>query len=149
MNITRQQLSSFIHDRYIKRGEQIVEEGTIVLEKIHSEQIEAFAIGTGIYHVKLFKSNSSAQIKGTCNCPAFFDFGPCKHIAAAGLARMQVGYEPDDWCCEQIQIFKNALQSLHKQPKENLISIIMDCIAQDQELLHLIPQPQNTTDSNE
>lgn len=149
MNITRQQLSSFIHDRYIKRGEEIVKEGTIVLEKIHAEYIVAYAIGTGIYQVKLFKTNSSAHIKGTCNCPAFFDFGPCKHIAAAGLARMQVGYQPDDWCDEQIENVKNVLQSLHKQPKEKLINIIMDCIAQDQELLHLISQPKNASDSYE
>lgn len=149
MNITRQQLSSFIHDRYIKRGEEIVQEGTIVLENIHPEYIVAYAMGTGIYQVKLFKTNSSAQIKGTCNCPAFFDFGPCKHIAAAGLARMKAGYQAEEWCSEQIESVKDALQSLRKQPKEKLINIIIDCIAQDQELLHLIPQPESDSDSHE
>ena len=140
MNITRKQLSSFIDDRHIKRGEQIVRDGTVFLEKIHSDHIVAYAIGTGIYRVNISKATSSNQIKGKCNCPAFFDFGPCKHIAAVGLARMQVGYKPDEWCSEQIEILKDALQSLHKQPKEKLINVIMDCIAQDQELLELIQQ---------
>ena len=62
---------------------------------------------------------------------------------------MQIGYKPDEWCYEQIEILKDALQSLHKQPKEKLINIIMDCIAQDQELLDLIQQPQSATDSHE
>ena len=149
MNITRKQLRSFIDERYIKRGEQILQDGTIILERIYPEQIEAYAIGTGIYRVNLSRTISSNQITGSCNCPAFFNFGPCKHIAAAGLARMQVDYQPDEWSSEQIETVKNALQSLHKQPKEKLINIIINCIAQDQELLDLIQQPQNANDSNE
>lgn len=149
MNISRKELSSFIDDRYIKRGAQIVGEGTIILEKIHPDRIEAYAIGTSIYRVNLFRSAPLKQLKGTCNCPAFFDFGPCKHIAAAGLACIQRDYKPDEWSYEQIKIFKNVLQVLHKQSRENLINIIMDCIAQDQELLYLIQQLQNIKNSNE
>jgi uncharacterized Zn finger protein len=140
MNITRQQLSSFIDDHYIKRGEQIIQDGTVYLDRIYTDHIEAYAVGTGIYCVKLFKSTASHQINGRCTCPAFFDFGPCKHIAATGLARIQADYEPNEWCCEQIDTLKDALHFLRKQSKEQLINIIMDLIAQDQELLEFIQQ---------
>ncbi len=138
MNIEQKELSSFIDDRYFKRGRQIVKEGAIILDKINSERIEAYAIGTSIYQVNLFRSLHSKQIMGTCNCPAFLDFGPCKHIAAAGLAYLQAGYKPNEECYERIDALKKTLQFLHQQPKQELINIIMDCVAQNEDLLYLI-----------
>lgn len=137
MNIEQKELS-FIDDRYFKRGKQIAKEGAIILDKISPERIEAYAIGTSIYQVNLFRAANSKQLMGTCNCPAFLDFGPCKHIAATGLAYLQAGYKPNEWCYEQIDALKKTLEFLHKQPKQELINIIMDCVAQNEELLYFI-----------
>ena len=135
MNISRHELNALVNSRYVKRGEQIVQEGSIVLDRISSESIHAYAIGTGIYQITLSRSDTTKQLTGICSCPAFLDFGPCKHIAAAGLARLQPGYMPDEWCCEQKENFKKTIYFLNKKTKTELIETILRFVAQDQDLL--------------
>jgi uncharacterized Zn finger protein len=140
MDISPNDLKSFIDTRYIKRGEQIVQDKSIILERVSSESIQAYAIGTGIYKVTLSRSNTNQQLTGTCNCPAFFNFGPCKHIAATGLAYLNPRYKPDRWCLEQKKNFTRIKRLLASQTKAQLIETILKFIAQDQNLLEFFEE---------
>ena len=74
MNLSKAELRNLIDERYIKRGEDIVHGGTIILDKIGSDSIEAYAVGTGIYHIRLWRS-APGKIDGTCNCRPFLILG--------------------------------------------------------------------------
>ncbi len=80
MVITDQELKQFIDQRYIKRGKEIVQSGNIILKKISEKEINALAYGTSIYTTKLFRKGKA--LNGTCTRQAFFQWGPCKHLAA-------------------------------------------------------------------
>jgi uncharacterized Zn finger protein len=125
----------------MKRGEQIIQEGSLVLQHIEQNNISAYAFGTSIYHVILSRKNNI--LTGTCTCPAFIDFGPCKHMAAAGLARLTPGYQPDELYWKQKENFEHILRFLEKQSKDKLVHIIMQCIGQHPEMLDLFENDEH------
>ncbi len=136
MKITMQELMAFIHDRYIARGRKIIQDGSLVIDRIGSNNVNAYAIGTSTYYIVLSRKNN--LLMGTCTCPAFIDFGPCKHIAATGLALLTTGYQPDEFYCEQKENLKNTMNLLSKKSKNELLLIIMQCIGQSPDLMDII-----------
>ena len=136
MNITMQELRAFIHERYMTRGREIIQEGSLVIDRIGLDSIHAYAIGTSTYCVRL--SSKNKRLIGTCTCPAFVDFGPCKHIAATGLALLKPGYQPDEFYCEQKESFENVMKLLSRKSKDKLIHIIMQSIGQSPDLIDII-----------
>lgn len=123
MNITLQELSALIDARYMERGEQIIEEGSVVLQDIKPDSISAYAVGRSTYLVKLFRENK--KLAGTCTCPALSNFGPCKHMAATGLVRLAPGYHPDEFCVERTELFDAAIKRLSKKNNDILTHKVM------------------------
>jgi uncharacterized Zn finger protein len=55
----------------------------------------------------LLKRRDKHTIQGRCSCPAYADFGPCKHIAATGFAAIAhdetEGYHPNETLVETLE----------------------------------------------
>jgi uncharacterized Zn finger protein len=136
-----EELSKFVDDRYIKRGREIVAEGSVGLEHIKTDSLTAYAIGTAFYIIEI--QRHATGITGTCSCPAFIDFGPCKHIAAAVLARLDSHYMPSDFYYEQKELFDMMTKSLMKKSKEELIFFIFRLGNYDPEVMRFIEDECN------
>ncbi len=87
MTLSEVQLNRFVDQRYIDRGRAYSERGLVVLDSVTDREAHAFCVGGQVYSVRLALSRN--RLGGTCTCPAFGDFGPCKHIAAVALAIME------------------------------------------------------------
>ena len=67
------------------RGEAYHREGRVEILAVEPRRVLArIFMGTEDYRVNLLGKGET--IKGECTCPAFDDYGFCKHMVAAGLA---------------------------------------------------------------
>jgi uncharacterized Zn finger protein len=123
MNITLEKITNLIEDRDIKRGHDIVADGMIEIETVTPQSITAIAIDSGIY--KIYVQQVDNSLTGNCTCPAYRDFGPCKHMAAACLAHMKSGYQSSKMYWEQKEQFTEIRVTLEKYTKEELIELFM------------------------
>jgi len=64
------------------RGEAYAEAGHVDLVQVAGDDVVAHVEGTETYVVRLTPSNGL----GLCTCPAFEDFGTCKHVVATAVA---------------------------------------------------------------
>jgi tetratricopeptide (TPR) repeat protein len=71
------------------RGEDYHESGQVVILSIRPERVLAQVAGTEDYRTEL--SGRGKEIGGSCSCPAFEDWGFCKHMVAAALAANAAG----------------------------------------------------------
>ncbi len=86
MNLTKSQLKHYVDERYIERGQSYFDQGLVVLDTVTEDHAKAHCTGSRVYKVTL--AINEQQLEGDCTCPAFADFGPCKHIAATALTVM-------------------------------------------------------------
>ena len=66
------------------RGEAYHREGRVEILAVEPRRVLAQVTGTEDYRVNLLGKGET--IKGECTCPAFDDYGFCKHMVATGLA---------------------------------------------------------------
>ena len=121
MNINPTILNNLIPEPYFTRGKEYYNRGAIRLLKITPDSVIARAEGSRVYNVTLTYKNM--QLKGWCSCPAFTDFGPCKHMAATGLALIQhvrSGYKPSEECAEQMNEFDDFNTLLKSKTKKRI-----------------------------
>jgi uncharacterized Zn finger protein len=136
--MTLEKIQHFIDDRYIKRGKDIVAQGMVGLEKITTKSIVAYVVGNNIYTVHIEEVHN--RLTGTCTCPAYTDFGPCKHMAATCFARMQLNYRPSSTYSEQKEEFDTIASFLSTQTKKQLIDLIMRLAAADPEFMRMVQE---------
>ena len=84
MNITQEELRALTNQACFERGRDYFKDGLVELISIRAHQVTAYVIATRAYIVSLNRIGQT--IKGYCNCPAFEEFGTCKHLAATGFA---------------------------------------------------------------
>lgn len=141
MKMTRDELHSFVEEPYLTRGKAYFKDGLIDLISIKPHQIKAHAVGTRVYKVTL--NRRDGKINGNCSCPAFEDFGPCKHIAATGFALIQYyegGYKPSEKYFDRVEYFNEIERSLLKQTKEKLISLILNLANDYPEIMEMLEE---------
>ncbi len=139
MRIKKQQINDFIEERYRERGRQYYEEGLVDIERIETAKISAKCVGTHIYSVTL--SSKKGRLYGECTCPAYEDYGPCKHLAAvayAAISHQKDTYSPNSACLERLAEHQRLKDHLNGLSKSDLISLIMRLVGQDDELLWML-----------
>jgi uncharacterized Zn finger protein len=139
MKLTQQQIKAFIDDRYIERGKAYLAQGMVQLLDNSSHHVSASCAGTRLYRVELAMAGS--RLSGTCNCPAFSDFGPCKHMAATALACIDGGGKapsPSPTYLAQKKAADDLEKRLKRKTKAELIDIILTVIDNDPEFLAMI-----------
>jgi hypothetical protein len=127
MNIYKKDLKDFVDEPYFSRGEEYVIERRVKIGLISDKWVKGKIVGSTVYSVKLEYDKNS--LTGTCSCPAFYDFGPCKHLAALGLA--VIAYNNGKYlglvehCKENVSDFEAIEKSLKHKKKDELIDIII------------------------
>lgn len=77
-------MKAFVGDKVFARGEAYWRDGLVTIIDMNAARVRAQVSGTEIYRTTV--TGRGGDIGGDCSCPAFSDFGPCKHIAATALA---------------------------------------------------------------
>ncbi len=70
------------------RGEEYHRDGQVDLLSVERNRVLAQVTGSEDYRTVLTKRGK--KIGGECSCPAFRDWGFCKHMVATGLAANDV-----------------------------------------------------------
>ncbi len=77
-------LQEFAGEKVFARGEAYFRDGAVTIRRQSDEEVRAIVAGTENYQTEL--SGSGRDIDGECSCPAFEDWGFCKHMVAVALA---------------------------------------------------------------
>lgn len=136
MQITAEHIIDLCEERYRERGMQILRDGMVELLKVTDTKATAKCLGTRMYKVEL--ELDDGKLVGECTCPAFEDFGPCKHMAAVAHAVRQSGYEPSEQYEDEKEEAERIERHLMKKSKSQLVSMIMQVIYEDPELQWMI-----------
>jgi len=125
VKINKSQISEFVDELYLERGQSYFEQGMVILNYVDENAVDAHCAGSRVYKVNLTFENH--RLRGRCTCPAFADFGPCKHIAATAFAMMAqrtAAYNPSRYAVEMIKRHHAVRAKLHELNKEELIDLI-------------------------
>jgi uncharacterized Zn finger protein len=127
MKLNRRDLVCYIDEPYFSRGEEYVQQRLVKISSMSDTWIKGKIVGTNVYAVKLeYKHN---ELSGICSCPAFEQFGPCKHLAALGLALLAYHcgkYQDVDKKLEgDIEEYESFEKSLKRKNKSELIEMLI------------------------
>jgi uncharacterized Zn finger protein len=75
------------------RGEDYCRDDHVVIISIEPERVLAQVTGTEDYRTEL--TGRCKKIGGTCSCPAFEEWGFCKHMVAVALTANALGSEAE------------------------------------------------------
>ena len=76
-------------EKVFARGVEYHEDGQVEIVSIESACVLARVIGSEVYRSQL--EGTGTKFSGECSCPAFSDWGFCKHLVATALAANDVG----------------------------------------------------------
>lgn len=139
MQLTDSLMATLIEERYRQRGREYYAQGMVELTAVTDVKVTAKCAGTRLYKAKLELKNGT--LSGECSCPAFEDFGPCKHMAAvcyAVMAKHKAGYAPSEeyeWRkgeCSRLE------RHLMKKSKAELVMLIMQVMQDEPDLQWMI-----------
>lgn len=119
------ELKRLAGDAAFARGEAYSREGRVELLSDDGIVASARVAGTSVYRTVL--RTGRAGIEGECSCPAFTDYGFCKHLVATGLAADAGGDVPDR--------LGTIRAHLRGQGVERLAEMILDLAERDPALL--------------
>ncbi len=108
------------------RGEAYHREGRVEILAIEPRRVLARVTGTEDYRVNLLGGGET--IRGECTCPAFEDYGFCKHMVATALAANEFDRGP-----EPVAVGALARIRAHLANKSNgvLVSMIVELAERD------------------
>lgn len=134
MKIRLEDIRSFIQEPYLSRGKEYFSDGLVKLLVVKSNEVKARIAGSSVYTVLLtFKNNA---LGGRCSCPAFVDFGPCKHMAATCFALLNTSQphmnEDAAYRFDEVEGLEKHLRTLKKT---ELIELILDAAGKYPEIL--------------
>lgn len=127
MQLNRRDLVCYVNEPYFSRGAEYVQGRLVKISSMSDTWIKGKIVGTNVYAVKLeYKQN---ELSGTCSCPAFEQFGPCKHLAALGLALLAYNCgkyrDVDKKLEDDIEEYEAFEKSLKRKNKSELIEMLV------------------------
>lgn len=140
MNLTLAQLQRYVDQRYVDRGRGYFEQGLVVLNEVSDNRVQATCSGGRIYEITL--TEQGGHLDGDCTCPAFEDFGPCKHIAATALAVMagrKGMYAASNEAVERADGCRAIRERLLEMEKPDLVDFVLR-IADEEDVLWLLDE---------
>ncbi|HEY1782166.1 MAG TPA: SWIM zinc finger family protein [Roseiarcus sp.] len=111
------------------RGEAYHREGRVDILTIEPRRVLARVTGTEDYRVNLLGAGES--IKGECDCPAFDDYGFCKHMVATALAANATGKGDE----QNSDVLARIRAYLEEKPNRALVGMIIELAERDPALL--------------
>ena len=138
MKITEKDIKSLVNEPYFSRGREYVTSRAIKITSVSETSVKGKIIGTYVYSIILVSGNSG--LEGNCTCPAFTDFGPCKHLAALGLAVIAYHQgefhdlaEKFDRDVAELEDFEKCLK---RKSKDELVAIIVQASSWHPDIIH-------------
>jgi uncharacterized Zn finger protein len=111
-----------------EKGEDYYEDGVVRILTVEPQRVVAKVSGSELYHCEL--SVRGGAVSGHCSCPAYSDWGFCKHLVATGLAANAL--QSDDPAVDRLAIIRAHLL---RQSVEALTAIVMQQVERDASLL--------------
>lgn len=112
------------------RGKAYHREGAVNILVLEPRRVLAEVAGTEDYRTLL--TGRGADIGGECSCPAFDDWGFCKHMVAAALAANAAGGDAE---AEGAATLARIRRYLKKKGVDALVEMIVDLAERDDALL--------------
>lgn len=116
-------------EKVFSRGEEYFHEGLVKILALEPARVLAVVSGTERYRTTL--TAVAGSIDGNCTCPAYTDWGFCKHLVATALAANAAegdGAAPEASSLDRIKTY------LREQGTEALVGMIADLAEQDPDL---------------
>lgn len=110
-------------DKVFARGLAYHRAGQVTILAIEPGRVTARVAGSEDYRAVL--TGSGTRIGGECSCPAFEDFGFCKHLVATALTANDSDPATGDGALERIR------HHLRAKDTESLVAMIMDLAERD------------------
>jgi uncharacterized Zn finger protein len=118
-------------DKVFARGIEYNEEGQVEIVFIDRLRVLARVVGSEIYRSEL--KGAGKKFSGSCSCPAFSDWGFCKHLVATALAVNELGPDAAERAVNRVSKIREHLRSKGMEP---LIDMIMNLAESDPDLFH-------------
>ncbi|WP_372071966.1 SWIM zinc finger family protein [Tistrella mobilis] len=131
----------------VSRGERYHHDGRVTILDAVPHRVLARVEGTEPYITRLF-IDRDGHVDGDCSCPAYENYGPCKHMVAVGLTILKTGLQPDPEIARTRARIRTHLKSLDV---DTLVGIVLDCALTDPELyrrLDLTALPGDESDDD-
>ena len=111
------------------RGEAYHRDGRVEILAIEPRRVLAQVAGTEDYRVNLLGKGET--IKGECTCPAFDDYGFCKHMVATALSANERDHGPEP---QGVGALARIRAHLAGKPNGVLVAMIVDLAERDRAL---------------
>ncbi len=116
MKLSIIELKHLVREPYFSRGKEYYEQGLVELVTITNNSAKMRVAGNTIYSVNFSRKNG--QLLAKCTCPAYTDFGPCKHLAASAFVLMnKATYAPSAEYDEVKEFADDIIELLSKKRK--------------------------------
>lgn len=116
-------------DKVFARGNEYKDDGRVEIVSIDRLRVLARVVGSEIYRSEL--RGTGKKFSGSCSCPAFSDWGFCKHLVATALAANELGPDAAERAANHVSKIRDHLRSKGMEP---LIDMIMDLAESDRDL---------------
>ena len=113
-------------DKVFARGKDYYRDGAVEILSIDRGRVLARVAGTDDYRTEI--TGRGTQIGGECSCPAFGDWGFCKHMVATALAANAAGGAPEAEGADPLSRIRDHLKV---KSVDALVQIIMDLAERD------------------
>jgi uncharacterized Zn finger protein len=117
-------------EKVFARGVEYHRDGQVEILSIEVARVIARVIGSEIYHSEL--TGMGGSISGKCSCPAFSDWGFCKHLVATALAANDLAPEAVQQAATR---FSKIRDHLRAKGVESLVETIIGLAERDPALL--------------
>lgn len=120
-------------EKVYSRGAIYHEDGQAEIISIERSRVLARVTGTEIYRSEL--RGKGKRFSGNCSCPAFSDWGFCKHLVATALAANDLTPEAVEQAANRFSKIRDHLRAKGVEP---LVEMIINFAEHDAELLRTL-----------
>jgi uncharacterized Zn finger protein len=117
-------------EKVFARGAAYHEDERVEIVSFDGARVRARVIGSEAYRCELV--GSGKKFSGTCSCPAFSDWGFCKHLVATALAANSLGPEGLEQASSR---FAKIREHLRARGIEGLVEMVVGLAERDPSLL--------------
>ena len=124
------ELRELAGDKVFARGEAYFREGQVTIISLEPKRVLAQVAGSEDYRAELRWRGK--RIDGECSCPAFEDWGFCKHLVATALT---ANATDEDGAAAGAGVLDRIRRHLKGQRIDALVEMIIDLAERDTQLL--------------
>ena len=126
------------------RGEAYFQDGQVDILSIDARSVLAQVTGTEHYRTQL--TGHGKKFDGECSCPAFGDWGFCKHLVAVALAANAAGGDAAIQGTSTLDRIRNHLTA---QGVDTLVAMIVDLAERDPTLFRKLDMAATSASADE